>query len=84
VIILDKLKKTYAKYLKAIGAFKCTGSCQLCLVVVVFTLMLPVALQLAGIFWYFGLRLNLLTPDVWTWVDGVTDYHDLPPKSRGF
>ena len=76
MIILDKLKKTYAKYLKAIGAFKCTGSCQLCLVVVVFTLMLPVALQLAGIFWYFGLRLNLLTPDVWTWVDGVTDYQN--------
>ncbi|WP_370624989.1 type IV secretory system conjugative DNA transfer family protein [Polynucleobacter sp. AM-25C3] len=76
MIILDKLKKTYAKYLKAIGAFKCTGSCQLCLVVVVFTLMLPVALQLAGIFWYFGLRLNLLSPDVWTWVDGVTDYQN--------
>ena len=46
------------------------------MVVVVFTLMLPVALQLAGIFWYFGLRLNLLTPDVWTWVDGVTDYQN--------
>jgi len=74
--IFSTFKKIGPGTIKFVDEFKCKGSCQLCIVLVLFALLVPVALKLAGIFWYFGLRLNLLIPDVWTWVDGVADYQN--------